>query len=127
MIFSLLLTSKGFYHVFLFIYLFILFSVILGNFLINPVVKEKIKVKFALDVINYFKELPFYETYIEKPKIKHLKNIDLFSEHPFYEVLSVVKTDKAFRRYAITYKVELIDKKGPLSQLEASKSSITDI
>ena len=100
---------------------------ILGNFLINPVVKEKIKVKLALDVINYFKELPFYKTYIEKPKIKHLKNIDLFPEHPFYEVLSVVKTDKAFRRYTITYKVELIDKKCPLSQLEASKSSITDI
>ena len=56
---------------------------ILGNFLINPVVKEKIKVKLALDVINYFKELPFYKTYTEKPKIKHLKNIDLFSEHPF--------------------------------------------
>ena len=35
------------------------------------------------DVINYFKELPFYNKYLEKSKIKCLKNIDLLSEHPF--------------------------------------------
>ena len=28
--------------------------------------------------INYFKELPFYNVPLEKPKIKRLKNIDLF-------------------------------------------------
>ena len=38
------------------------------------------KIKSHLDVVNYFKELPFYSTYIEKPKIKPLKNIDLLSE-----------------------------------------------
>ena len=38
------------------------------------------KIKSHLDVVNYFKELPFYNTYIEKPKIKPLKNIDLLSE-----------------------------------------------
>ena len=32
------------------------------------------KIKSHPDVINYFKELPFYNTYIEKPKIKPLKN-----------------------------------------------------
>ena len=36
-------------------------------------------------VVDYFKELPFYNKYIEKPKIKHLKNIDLLSELPVYE------------------------------------------
>ena len=55
------------------------------------------KIKSHPDVTNYFKELPFYNTYIEKPKIKRLKNINLLSELPFYEELSVVKTDKAFR------------------------------
>ena len=48
------------------------------------------KTKSHPDVINYFKELPFYNTYIEKPKIKPLKNIDLLSELPFYEDLSVI-------------------------------------
>ena len=43
------------------------------------------KIKSHRDAINCFKELPFYDTYIEKPKIKQLKNIDLLSELPFYE------------------------------------------
>ena len=85
------------------------------------------KIKTHTDVINYFKILPFYSTYIEKPKIKCLKNIDLLSELPFYEELSVVKTGKAFRGYGMTQKVELIDKKDLLSQLEVIKLSIKDL
>ena len=46
-------------------------------------VKEK--VKSHPDVVDYFKELPFHNKYIEKPKIKRLKNIDLLSELPFYD------------------------------------------
>ena len=34
-------------------------------------VKEKIK--SHPDVIGYFKELPFYNKHIEKPKVKRLK------------------------------------------------------
>ena len=56
-----------------------------------------------------------------------MKNIDLLRSFFFYETLSVVKTNKAFIEYARTYKVELIDKKEFLSQLEASKSSINDL
>ena len=41
------------------------------------------KVKSHLDVVEYSKELPFYNKHIEKPKIKRLKNIDLLSEFPF--------------------------------------------
>ena len=33
-----------------------------------------------LSNIDYFKELPFYNVSIEKPKIKRLKNTDLLSE-----------------------------------------------
>ena len=82
------------------------------------------KVKSHPDVVDYFKELPFYNKHIEKPKIKRLKNIDLLSELPFYEELNVIKTDHAFKGYAMSYKVELVEKKDPLIQLEASKSSI---
>ena len=85
------------------------------------------KIKSHPDDINYLKNLPFYNTYIEKPKTNRLKKIDLLSELPIYEELSVVKTDKAFRRHAMVYKVKLIDKKDPLSQLKASKSSIKDL
>ena len=54
------------------------------------------KIKFHPDVINYFKGLPFYNTYTEKPKIKRVKNIDLLSELSFYEELNVMKTGMQF-------------------------------
>ena len=85
------------------------------------------KVKSHPDVVDYFKELPFYNKHIEKPKIKRLKNIDLLSELPFYEELNVIKTNHAFRGYAMSYKVEIIEKKDPIKQLEAIKSSIKDL
>ena len=42
------------------------------------------KIKSYPDVVDYFKELSFCNNCIEKPKIKHLKDIDLLSEVPFY-------------------------------------------
>ena len=43
------------------------------------------------DVRMSFQILPFYHVLIEKPKIKHLSNIELLHELPFYDELSVVK------------------------------------
>ena len=45
----------------------------------------------------------------------------------FYEELDLIKTNHAFRVYAMSYKVEIIEKKDPIKQLEASKSSITNL
>ena len=81
----------------------------------------------VLSKIDYFKELPFYNASIEKPKIKRLTNINLLAELPFYEQLSVIKTDQAFSGYARSYKVEIVEKKDSIVQLEASKSSIKDL
>ena len=85
------------------------------------------KISSHPDVVHYFKELPFYNKCIEKPKIKHLKNIDLLAELPFYEELNVIKTDHAFKGYAIIHKVNLVERKDPIKQLEASKSSTKDL
>ena len=71
------------------------------------------KIKSHTDVVDYFKELPLYNKYIEKPKIKRLHNIDLLSEFPFYKELNVMKTVHAFTGNAISYKVELVEKKRP--------------
>ena len=68
------------------------------------------KIKYHPDVVDYFKELPFFNKDIEKPKIKRLKKIDLLSELPFYEEMNLIKTNHAFRRYAMSYKVEIIEK-----------------
>ena len=82
------------------------------------------KIKSHSDVVDYFKELPFYNKPIKKPKIKRLKNIDQLAELPFYEQLSIIKTNQAFRGYAMSYKVEIVERKDPIVQLEASKLSI---
>ena len=71
----------------------------------------KTKIKYHPYVVAYFKDLPFYNKPIEKPKIKRLKNIDLLSELPFYEELNVIKTNHAFREYSMSYKIELGEKK----------------
>ena len=84
------------------------------------------KVKSRPHVVDYFKELLFYKKHIEKPKIKHLKNINLLPELLLYEELNVIKADYGYRGYAMSYKVEIIVKKDPIKQLEASKSSIKD-
>ena len=70
-------------------------------------------------VIDYFKELPFYNKPIEKP-VKSLKNIVQLVK------LNVIKTDQAFKEYAMSYKVEIVEK-NPIVQLEASKLSIINL
>ena len=84
------------------------------------------KIKSHSDVINYFKELPFYNKPTERP-VKRLKNIDLLVELPFYEQISVIKTDPAFKGYAMSYKIEIIEKKYPIVQLKASKLNIKNL
>ena len=80
----------------------------------------------TLSNINYFKELPFFNVSIDEPKIKRLTN-NLLDELPFYERLSVIKTDQAFSGYARSYKVEIVERKDPIVQLEASKLSIKNL
>ena len=79
------------------------------------------------DAVDYFKELPFYNKPMKKPKVKRSKSIDRLIEFSFYEQLNVIKTDQAFSGYAMSYKVEIVERKNPIVQLEASKSSIKEL
>ena len=81
----------------------------------------------VLTNINYFKELPFYNVSVNKPKIKRFSNINLLAELPFHDKLSIIKTDQAFSGYAMSYKVEIVERKDPIAQLEASKLSIKNL
>ena len=85
------------------------------------------KIKSDSDAVDYFKEVSFYNKPAKKPKVKRLKKIDQLAELPFYERLSVIKTNQAFRGHAMSYKVEIIEIKDTTVQLEASKSSIKDL
>ena len=85
------------------------------------------KIKPHSDALEYFKELPFYHKPIKKTKVKQLKKIDRLAELPFYEQLSIIKTNQAFSGYAASYKIEIVERKDPIVQLQASKSSIKDL
>ena len=85
------------------------------------------KIKSPSDVIDYFKELPFYSKPIKKPKVKRLKDIDQLTELPFCEQLDVIKTDEEFSGYAMSYKVQIDERKDPIVLLKASKLSIKNL
>ena len=68
--------------------------------------------------------LPFYSTYIEKPEVKKLNNVELLKESPFYDELSIVKNKNAFSGYARTYKIEIADKRDVVVQLKAGERLI---
>ena len=74
-----------------------------------------------------FQELWFYNILIEKPLIECVKNVDLLHGLPFYDELSAVKISQAFKRYPRSYKIEIIDWKNTLVQLESGKSNIEDL
>ena len=78
-------------------------------------------------IVDYFKELPFYNVPLGKPIFKPLKNVDLLAELPFHKRLSIIKTDHAFSGYAMSYKVDIVDKKNLIVQLEGSRSGIKDL
>ena len=86
------------------------------------------KIKLHSDAVSDFKELSFYNKRIKKPKVKWLKNIHhRIGEIPFYEQLNVIKTDQAFSGYAASYKVEIVERKDPIGQLETIKLSIKNL
>ena len=54
-------------------------------------------------------ELPFCNASFEKPFIKLRNDMDLLGEIPFYNQLNIVKISKAFKGYARSYNIEIID------------------
>ena len=79
------------------------------------------------DESEIFKILPFYDSYIERPKIKKLINVQLLKELPFDDELSIVKNKTAFSDYSRSYKVAIVDKRDVITQLEISKIAIKDL
>ena len=79
------------------------------------------------DESEIFKILPFYNSYIERPKIKKLSNIRLLKELPFYYDLKFFKNKTAFSGCSRSYKVEIVDKKDVTVQLKNSKITIKDL
>ena len=73
------------------------------------------------------KILPFYNSFIDVPKVKKLGNVELIKELPFYDELNIIKNKTAFRGYSRSYKIEIVDKKDLIIQLKSSEISIVDL
>ena len=56
------------------------------------------------------KNFPFIINPLKNQKTKALKNIDQLAEFPLHEQLSVIKTDQSFKWYAMSHKVEIIER-----------------
>ena len=78
-------------------------------------------------LIKYSKSYHFLETYVEKPEVKKLNNVELLKELPFYDELNIVKNKTAFSGYARSCKIEIVDKRDVLVQLKASEISIKEL
>ena len=79
------------------------------------------------DANKTFKILPFYNSYIDEPKVKKLNIAELLKESPFYDELSIVKNKTVFSGYAQSYKIKSVDKRDVIVQLKASKISIIEL
>ena len=77
--------------------------------------------------VNLLRILTFKNTltdFMEQPKVKRLTNVELLNELPFYNNLNVKEVSEAFRRYAKSFNIDIIDRK---DQLYSSKSCIKDL
>ena len=92
-----------------------------------PFFEKPIKAKIKqLTTKKLLQEQPFYKQPIKKPRIKKLKNYELLRELPFYDDINISRKERAFRGYAKTYKVEIINNKSLSNSFSVSKNSIKD-
>ena len=77
-----------------------------------PFFEKPIKTKIKqLSSNKLLSEQPFYKQPIKKPRIKKLSNYELLRELPLYDDINISRKERAFRGYAKTYKVEIINNK----------------
>ena len=93
-----------------------------------PLFEKPIKAKIKQFTANkLLQEQPFYKQSIKKPRIKKLKNYELLRELPFYDDINISRKERAFRGYAETYKVEIINNRNLSDLLSVIKNSIKNL
>ena len=80
-----------------------------------------------MSIKKLLSEQPFYKQPIKKPRIKKLSNYELLRELPLYDDINISRKERAFRGYAETYKVEIVNNKYLSDSLPVSKNSIKNL
>ena len=92
-----------------------------------PFFEKPIRTKIKqLSTKKLLSKQPFYKQPIKKPHAKNLSNFKLLRGLPFYDI-NISRKERAFKRYAETYKVEIINNKNLSDSLSVSKNSIKNL
>ena len=93
-----------------------------------PFFEKPIKAKTKqLSTKELLSKQPFYKQSIKKPRVKKLINYELLRELPFYGDINISRKERAFKKYAETYEVEIINNKNLSDSLVISKPAIKDL
>ena len=93
-----------------------------------PFFKKLVKAKIKqLSIKKLLSEQPFYKQAIKRPRIEKLSNYELLRELPFYDDINISRKERAFRGYAESCKVEIINNKNLSDSLSVSKNSIKNL
>ena len=63
----------------------------------------------------------------KKPRIKKLSNQELLRELPFYDDINILRNERVLRRYAKTYKVEIINNRNLSDSFSVRKNSLKNL
>ena len=61
---------------------------------------------------------------MKNSRMKKLRNFKLLRKLPFYDDINISRNERAFKRYAETYKVEIVNNKDLSDSLSVIKYSI---
>ena len=93
-----------------------------------PFFEKPIRTKIKqLSTKKLLSKQPFYKQPIKNSSIKKLRNFELLHELPFYDDINISRKERAFRGYAETYKVEIINNRNLSDLLSVIKNSIKNL
>ena len=93
-----------------------------------PFFEKPIKAKIKqLTTKKLLQEQPFCKQPIKKPRIKKLSNQELLRELPFYDDINILRNERVLRRYAKTYKVEIINNRNLSDSFSVRKNSLKNL
>ena len=87
-------------------------------------IKPKIKQLSSKELLS--KQL-FYKHAIKKPRFRKLSNRELLRELPFYDNINISGKERAFKKYAEIYEVEIMNNKSLSDSLTVSKNRINNL
>ena len=93
------------------------------TFFENPI-EAKIE---QLSIKKQLSKQPFYKQPIKTPHVIKLSNHELLRKLPFYDDINISRNERAFKGYAKTYKVQIINNKSLRDLLSVSKNSTKNL